>query len=383
MENENKQDYSYLDNSEEIDFSKYVEKFKRGWTRARNNWRGVLRFCTVFGILGIVAAFTTPKTYTVVSSIAPEFTSKSGSSLSSMASMLGLSSMISSNLSADAVRPDLYPQLLSSKQFTYDLFDTKLDIPQKNGDTLHTTYYEYLNEHQKKSLFGTVVSAPFTLLGWIRESLAPIDEGDALTVCGSADVEVYKLSNKQERTMKAIHKKIKTSFDKKTYVVTITVKDQNAYVAGIISRTIIDNLTEYITEYRTEKAKKDFEYYTQMHADAEAEYYKAQDEFAGFVDANMGIMRESQMVQKQRLQDEMNLKYQLYVTMSQQMLQAQAQVQQEKPVIAVLEIPTIPTKGTPSKMSVLFKWIIFGFIVGVFWYAKGKNIWAEKKANKK
>ncbi len=381
MENENKQNYSYIDDSEEIDFSKYIEKFKRGFKRGWSNKRGIRRICALFFVIGLVLAFTTPKQYTVVASIAPEFSTKSsGGNLSSIASMLGMGSMLNANMSSDAVRPDLYPQLIQSKRFIIELFDLQVEIEDDNGNTSIVTYYEYLSEHQKSSLVSKIFSAPFNLLNLIRDLLSPEEEDNGAT----HKLDPFKLTKKESAMVELVSKKkVSTKLDKKSYVVTITVKDQDPLVAATVSKGVIRKLKKLITDYRTEKVRKDLEYYKLMNSRAEQEYYEAQERYAKFVDSNIGPVKESVIVQKQRLMNEMNLKFQLYTTMSQNMLQAQAQVQRENPVIAEIELPSVPTKGSPSKLSIIIKSLLFGFIFSIFWYAKGKSLWEKFRSRRK
>ncbi|MBQ5582767.1 MAG: chain-length determining protein, partial [Bacteroidales bacterium] len=94
------QDPHYYED-DEIDIMELVRK-------ALKNWKFILKCCGVAVVVGIVAGFSIPKTYTVSATLAPETVSKSGGgSLSSLAAMAGIN--LSSSTTADAFYPDLYP----------------------------------------------------------------------------------------------------------------------------------------------------------------------------------------------------------------------------------------------------------------------------------
>ena len=64
---------------------------------------------------------------------------------------------------ADAIYPDLYPDIVSSTPFITDLFN----IPVKDLEgKIDTTLYCYLDEHLRSPWWSVVTSAPFKTLGW-------------------------------------------------------------------------------------------------------------------------------------------------------------------------------------------------------------------------
>ncbi|MDE5976709.1 MAG: chain-length determining protein, partial [Muribaculaceae bacterium] len=76
-------------------------------------------------IIGLVVAFSIPKEYATTVKLAPEANdSKSGGSLGALASMAGFSTGSSSG--ADALYPQLYPDVVSSVPFVTSLFDVEV-----------------------------------------------------------------------------------------------------------------------------------------------------------------------------------------------------------------------------------------------------------------
>ena len=106
-------------------------------------------FAIIFGIIGVVFAFATPKFYKATVMLAPE---ESGSSLagnlSSMAEMVGMTMRIGQT--GDALYPEIYPDLMQSTDFIVGLFPVKVTT-NKEGKTFD--YYQYLSKHQKIAFY--------------------------------------------------------------------------------------------------------------------------------------------------------------------------------------------------------------------------------------
>ncbi|HAZ74811.1 MAG TPA: chain-length determining protein, partial [Rikenellaceae bacterium] len=138
--------------------------------------------------------------------------------------------------------------------------------------------------------------------------------------------------------------------DKKTQIITLTVTSQSPFVSKAVSDAVIEKIQEYVTSYRTEKSRKDMDYYLQLYEEAKADYYKAQQKYASYVDANQGVVLQRVKTEQERLQNEMQLAYQLYNSCAQQLQMSRAKVQQETPVCVVMQPPVLPNRASkPSK----------------------------------
>ena len=120
---------------DEIDIMELLRKLLK-------DWKLILKWCAVAAVVGIVVGFSIPKEYSVSSKMAPETVSKTGGgSLGSLASLAGIN--LSSMSTADAVYPDLYPDIVSSTPFVVELFPVKVDFKHK-GETMSSDLYTYL-----------------------------------------------------------------------------------------------------------------------------------------------------------------------------------------------------------------------------------------------
>ena len=96
------------------------------------------------------------------------------------------------------------------------------------------------------------------------------------------------------------------------------------------------------------------------------------------MDSNVGSVSKSSQVHQQHLQNEAQLRYQLYNQTAQSLLAARAKVQQESPVLVVLQPGIAPHIGKPSKVKLTILWFILGGLAGAVWCVL-KASWSQEK----
>ena len=122
----------------------------------------ILKACGYAVLIGLVIVFSIPREYTAEAMIAPELSDNKGTGgLSSLAAMAGLN--LNATSGADAIYPDLYPDIVSSTPFITGLFNVQVKDLDEEVDT---TLYCYLNEHQRMPWWSLITSAPFKAVGW-------------------------------------------------------------------------------------------------------------------------------------------------------------------------------------------------------------------------
>lgn len=344
---------------EEIDLLELALKI---W--AERKW--VLKCCGCAAIVGLVVAFSIPKEYTATATIAPELSDgKSGGGLSSLAAMAGFN--LNSSSGADAIYPDLYPDIVSSTPFVTDLFN----VPVKDlKEEVDTTLYAYMNEYQRAPWWSVIISAPFELLGW-TVSLFTDKEAQ-----GEGGIVPFHLTQEQTETAKALSERISVSVDKKSGLTTLSVVMQDPRIAACMTDTVMQRLQNYVINYRTNKARQDFEFQKGLFERKKAEYERAQENYAKFADANNNIILQSYRAEQVRLENEMNLAFQVYTSVAQQLQMAEAKVQEITPVYTVVEPATIPIRASkPSKAMVLIGFVFLAGAACVGWILFGRGVW--------
>lgn len=353
------------DDFDEIDFMEQFRKLFR-------EWKLILKWCGVAAVIGLVVAFSIPKEYTVTSKMAPETVSKSSTgSLGSLASLAGIN--LGSISTADAVYPDLYPDIVASTPFVVELFPVQVDF--EDGKQLsQTDYYTYLKEYTRSPWWGKLIKAPKRLLNWFMGLFREKVEEEE----GFAHLNPEHLTMEQYNVAKAVRESMSLVADKKTSILSLNVTAQDPQVAAKISQEVIDRLQTYVTDYRTEKSRMDLEYYQKLYEESRSEYFAAQQRYANYMDRNQGVVLQRVKTEQERLQNEMNLNYQLYNTCAQQLQAAKAKVQQETPVFTIINPPQVPLKRSkPSKVTILFASVFLGGVLAALWVLWGRNMLAS------
>lgn len=344
----------------EIDLMEYARKL---WAARKL----LLKVAGIAAVVGVIIALTTPKQYTVNVTLAPEMGKSGGSSLSGIASMLGVGGFNMGN-DADALNVTLYPDIVSSTPFILDLMDTPVSM--LDEEKPDTTLVGYLEEYTSSSLIGTVVSLPFKAIGEII-SLFKSEEEE-----GEGGINPFKLTKEQSLIVEGLKKQIVASVDKKTGVTTVSVTMQDPMVAAILTDTVIVKLKEHITHYRVSKAEEDCKYWEQLNDQRRDEYHAKQQLYANYVDANKNVILQSVRIEQERLQNEMNLAYQVYSNVATQLQMARAKVQEAKPVFAIVEPATVPLQPSGTSRKMILIGIVFLAVAGAAaWILFGQDLW--------
>ena len=319
-------------------------------------------------ILGIIIALSIPKQYTVTVTLSPEMGGdKAGGGLASLASSF-LGGAATSN-STDALNATLAPDIVASTPFVLELFNTKV---QTLDGKLDTTLVAYLDE-QKSPWFSYIVKAPGMAIGAIKSLFSEgTDTVTALNPFQLTPIEAGKVAN--------IKQAITADVDKKTAMTTLTVTLQDPKVTAIVADSVVAKLQQYIIDYRIKKAKEDCAYLEQLYKERQQEYYDAQIKYAHYFDSNRNIALQSVRAEQERLQNDMNLAYQVYSQVAQQLQVARAKIQEEKPVFAVVEPATVPLEPSGTSRKVILVGIIFLAVCGTgAWKLFGLTYWKKLK----
>lgn len=321
-------------------------------------------------IVGILIALGTPKQYTVSITLSPEMGSgKSGSGLASMAASF-LGGSVGAD-SPDALNATLAPDIVASTPFLLELFHARVVSQDKQIDT---TFTAYLDE-QKSSWMGYVLKAPGMAIGSIKSLFT--DEEEEVSTVQEGSIELNK---KDAKKLEELREQITAEVDKKTSITILSVTLQDPKVAATMADTVVSKLQQYISAYRTSKAKEDCQYLEMLYKERQQEYYAAQQRYARYVDANSNMVFQSTMAERERLQNDMNLAYQVYSQVAQQLQVARAKVQEEKPVFAIVEPAVVPLYPSGTNRKVIVAGFVFlAVALTGAWMLLGKPYWLKLK----
>ena len=298
-------------------------------------------------VLAAIYALSLPNYYNCTVKLAPELggNTKSMSGLASLASSFGVN-LGGAQSGADAINPMLYPDLMNSVDFKASLFEIPVT---REEDNKTFTYYNYLMNEQKAPWWSEAMDAFFGLFG-SKEEVA------------ESKVDPFRLTKEQTNIVKAINQNVVCDVDKKTFVITINVTDQDALICATLADSVKMRLQKFITDYRTSKARVDLEYNKKVLGEAMAKYEEARDKYTRFSDSHRDVSSQSAQTKLADLQNEMQLHQQIMQQVVAQMQQADMKVQEETPAFTTLQSATVPVRKTGPKraqMCLIFLFLAF------------------------
>ncbi|ARK09901.1 Wzz/FepE/Etk N-terminal domain-containing protein [Fibrella sp. ES10-3-2-2] len=300
--------------------------------------RAMVLGAVVGGVLGALYAFSLPNQYTSQITVLPELQTKAGANLGSLGSLAGLAGIDVSGMGGgtDAVKPDLYPNIVNSVPFALSLF-TQPVYPVAAKQPL--SFATYLQQQQDTGL-----------LSWLSNSKPDDNTLLADTVSSGGALQLTKT---QETMQRALTDKVSASFEKKSGVLTIVSTMPDPVVAARVAGLTLSYLSNYITTYRTEKARREVAFLTKQVGSAKQRYQAAEYALSAYRDQNRSVFLNTAKIEEQRIQAEFLLSQELYNTLSKQAEMARIKVQEETPVFKVLEPAQIPLKKSGPKRTII------------------------------
>lgn len=337
----------------EIDIMELISKL---WKRRSM----IIKWCIVGAVIGLVVGFSIPKTYTAGVTLVPEVQQRTSSGVSSIASMMG----VNLNNSVDAIDAEMYPDVVHSTPFIVNLFDLPVTFERKDS-VITTSLVEYMKEYQKSPWWSPVIKFPFKVLGWCIDLVTPDKEEEEST--GGA-LNPSNLPKKERGVVKFFAENIMVNVDKKSLKTQMSLELQDPLVVATVMEAVTQNLKDYMSEYRTSKARQDVTNLEVICEQRKADYHKAQQAYAKYIDANKNVILQSANAERERLQQEMNLAYQVYSQVASNLEGTRIQAEQAKPVFVVIDPVCVPLNATaPSKVKILFIFMLLFCVCASLW----------------
>ena len=353
-------DYGYQYDEDEIDL---LELAKTIW----NKRMFILKIVGIGAFLGVIIALLSPKEYKSTSTLMPEYSTESQGGASSLLSqyggLLGISGG-SYNSNSNAIRVDLYPNIVQSTNFQMQLMQQPFYF--SDLDTT-ATLFEYYTELNSAGVLGFV--AEYTI-GLPRKILGAILPKKELMTSGPGATEeslVLNLSKEEFEVINTLRGKISASLDEESGIVSVTVTLPDNVAAAAVTEYTIRELTEYLTEYRTEKVLRDLTFVEEQLATAEVRFEAAQLALAEFRDSNQGNLSARAQTDEQRLNSEYQIAFNLYNGLTQQYEEAKLKVQETTPVFKTLEPVQVPINDETSGAMILIVFIMLSGIGSIGW----------------
>lgn len=328
----------------------------------------ILKLVGVSITLGLLFLLLAPSNYLSQASLMPEFSKESisGSASNLLQKYGGLVGLDPGSYASNsnAIRVQLYPNIAESLPFQLQLLEE--EITSTEYDTTVSTF-AYFNDIYNSGPIGWIskytIKLPFTL----KKVLFPPDTTQVVPAGLALDSTIVSISKEQMDVIETMRSRVLVQLDEETGVVSVSAEMPEPIMAAKVADRAIELLTQYLVEYRTEKAKIDLEFAKEQLAKAKDRFNQAQLNLAEFRDSNLGSLTAKARTKEQTLQSEYDLAFNLYNSLAQQYEQAKLRLQEETPVFKNLQPVQVPLEDTISGALVMVIVVFLGGLASITW----------------
>lgn len=181
--------------------------------------------------------------------------------------------------------------------------------------------------------------------------------------------DFYHQKNEEDwKTATRVQKHIQCSVDRKTGAITISCKAKDPNVAAAIANMVRDNLQQCITEYRTNKARKDVEFYMAQVAVKQELANNARLEYATYADSHQNSHLTQVQTEVERLESELTVRQAAYTAALVQLQTAEVRLQEQTPAFTIIQRAEVPVRPkSPKRMiTVLAVMVLATLIMSLF-----------------
>ncbi|MEX2584910.1 MAG: Wzz/FepE/Etk N-terminal domain-containing protein [Balneolaceae bacterium] len=382
-----------------------------------NARKKILLVMLAFAVYGAFRSLAAPEEFTSAATITPviEQQTQLPSFLQQFSGMIG-----GTNLSAgaaDQIQVQLYPEIIFSSGSMYNLIHQPIEVASLDSSV---TVMDYMTVYREQSMLSRVtgtlldytIHLPFTLIkhaySLFRYVLSfVIGEAPEMNRAGSAgqaaggpttgqdsvnvlsevvdpdnmdEIDPDKLAREldldapirmtvdEANFVDEMTDRITTELGAETGLFRIEVQMPDPEIAAQVNQRVLDYLTAYVINYRTEKSLRNLNFISERNEIAKEEYLEAQRELSEFQDSNLGMLNARARAEEQRLNSEFQLRFDLYNVLRQRLEEARIQVEEQTPVFNFMDPVSVPPgRSSPRRVLMVVLYTLVGGVLSVFW----------------
>ena len=333
----------------------------------RSLWDGrktILICLGIFVALGLIAALTMKRVYTVQTVMVPQLNSKQNSSLGTLAALAGID--MGMQTSAADLSPLVYPEIVNSIPYRLELIHTPLHYSKCDYPI---SMFDYaLSGIDRPGLFFYIkkytIGLPGVIINAISGPQKEIVYGYATSSADTVAIRPIVVTVNEQKMLDVFDRIVSLDVNKKEGYLTLTVKGLEPIQTAELAIKAQQLLQEMLTRFRVEKSESELTYIQARYDEIKAENDRYQEQLAVINDRTQGFTTTRDRIERDRIQAKYNVSNAIYNEMAKQLEQAKMQVKRDTPVYAVIQPVTIPMKSSNSRAKTLIVWTFFGFIVG-------------------
>ena len=334
----------------------------------------------IFVVLGLIAAITMKRSYTVTTVMVPQLNSRQNSSLGSLATLMGIDLGVQAS-TAD-LSPLVYPEIVNSVPYRLELMHTPLHYMKVDHPI---SMFDYaMGGYDKPSVISYLlrytIGLPGVIIGAIRGPQPEIEYNVESTGEGGEPVQRPIIVTVAEQKMLDVFGRIVSlDVNKKEGFITLMVKGTEPIQTAELAMKAQQLLQDELTRHRVEKSDSELQYVQKRFEEIKKENDYWQEQLAAINDRSLGLTTTRDRIERDRIQAKYNVSNAIFNELAKQLEQAKMQVKKDTPVYAVIQPVTIPMKPSNSRAKTLIVWTFFGGIVGCG-IVIGRGYWPKVKA---
>ncbi len=337
-------------------------------------WEGrkfIAKVCSVFIVMGLLIALGSPVKYQSGVKLIPE--SNKGLNLGALGGLaaqfgFGASAI---NVESGSIPTDYYPEIIKSVPYLTMLMREPFEVKGIGSISL----YDYYHEHLRKSFLGVVVKYTLGLPGVIKQAIS--EEEEIFVAHKDSSLQVFSMTEKEREVLEWLQENLTLSIGKEIGMISITAEMPTAELAAQVASHAAKLLSDYAIGYKTEKVKEDLVFIEERYKEAEQRFGQSQRALARFRDSNHGNLTALARTEEQRLQSNYDLAFSLYNSLASQYEQARIKLQEETPVVKIIEPAVVPDeKSAPKRKMIIVVSIFLGCFAGIG-LLFGKMVWGN------
>ncbi len=293
--------------------------------------RKIILYSTiVFLLIGLIVSLTSPIKFTSSTIFIPQNQEPNSSSLSGVASLVGIN-IGSSSFESD-IAPSMYPKIGDSPKFKRLILESMID--EKNKLSLKKFLVTHYNIKEEKELV-------------------------------SSEMEMTKL---EEECFKILSNLISINVNQQDGFVTITSTMPIAEYSATLAKVSREILQSIIIENKIETARQNLNFSKKQLSEKRIEFDEIQSQLAYFSETNLNTVNTFIINEKDKLEAEFGIINSVVTELSKQVEQAKLQVSKDTPVFSTIREVIIPnTRTSPKRKNIVFTYVIIGFVLSLIY----------------
>jgi uncharacterized protein involved in exopolysaccharide biosynthesis len=322
----------------------------------------IVRTVLVFALLGVTYALLAPEEFTSEARVVREAQTEGSGELPGGISSGALSGFgINLGGSASGLTPAAFPDVLTSREVRLAVVQDTFRFPDAERPM---TFVEYVNRPAGplSYVLDYTLWLPWTLKGMLGRAISGSPAPAGTTDAGAPLIP----SEEEDEALKAVGDMISASVDEETGLMTISVTAGGPQLASDLTESFLGHFTTRVREIRTEKVRERLGFVEERFQEAEQELERTEEQLAQFLERNQNPTTATLQFRRDRLQRQVSFKEQLYSELQSQVTQTRLDLQQQQPVVTVVEEPVPPmSRSAPKRMLIVVLSLLLGGFVGV------------------